>query len=88
MRTRVRPGASLDDILGTMTPKQIDLLAKVEEARLNEKRSLWETRAQVRTALEAGVPARVLSIRLGLSLARIYQMRDESARAEAAGTHP
>lgn len=84
---RVRPGASTDEIVAELSRDQKNRLARVERAREREKRAaqeaMQETRMQVRAALEAGVPARVLSDRLGLSLARIYQMRDEAGRAIA-----
>lgn len=36
------------------------------------------TKAKVAKALDAGVPAVVLAERLGVSRARVYQMRDEA----------
>lgn len=79
---RIKPGASSEETVKAMTPVQRRLLGTVERARAREqsvvKDSVDRTREAVREALSEGVPARIMASRLDVSLARIYQMRDEA----------
>lgn len=79
---RVQPGASLDEVYAGLTKTQQKRVEAVETARAKEAEAVRavqnRAREAVRKALAAGVPARLLADRLGISPARVYQMRDEA----------
>ena len=79
---RVKPGASADDIFAGLTKKQQNAMLAIERTRAAEDAAVLavtnRSREAVRKALEGGVPARLIASRLGVSAARVYQMRDEA----------
>lgn len=75
---RVKPGATVEETERLLAPDQKKILGQVTVARGREGSAVDETRELVRVALAANVPARVLADRLNVSLARVYQMRDEA----------
>lgn len=88
---RIPAGTTLNEAYENLSTKQKDRIAralafreeepqKVREAEQKVKAILQRSRDEVRKALEEGVPASILSHRLNLSPARIYQMRDEAIK--------
>lgn len=79
---RIKAGWTLEDTFNALSDEQRDAVAEVEQARDSEaaaiRAALNVAREAVRRALAAGVPAHVLADRLGVSRARVYQMRDEA----------
>lgn len=79
---RIQPGASVEETIEALAPAQRRLIQRAENARAREQRIIQESmdksRIAVQKALDGGVPARVMAARLGVSLARVYQMRDEA----------
>lgn len=85
---RVSPGTTLDEEYGSLTKRQQNKIAAIESARQKEdaqvKALVNRSREAVRKALEADVPARIIADRLGVSAARVYQLRDAAEQyAEA-----
>lgn len=79
---RVTPGSTLDEVYSSLSKRQQNRVEAVETARSKEAEQIKsvqnKSREAVRRALEVGVPARILADRLGVSPARVYQMRDEA----------
>lgn len=84
---KIKPGWTNEEALAALSPDQTYLLQTVEHARDEEpyriREALNVTREAVRQALAAGVPARLLADLLGVSAARVYQMRDQATAYEA-----
>ena len=86
--TRVAPGTPVDQIVASLSKPQAKALSAVKASRNREeaavsKASEWgeDVKRQVLTAIEANVPVQVLADSLGVTRARIYQMRDEAREA-------
>lgn len=79
---RVKPGTSLQEAFAALSARQQARVAAIETAREKEDEAiravLNRSREGVRKALDAGVPARIIAERIGVSSARVYQMRDEA----------
>lgn len=79
---RIKPGWTYEEALEALSDEQRETVTAVEQARDSEAArvlaALNVTRESVRAALASGVPAYVLATTLGVSRARVYQMRDEA----------
>jgi hypothetical protein len=79
---RVKPGSTTDEAFAALSKRQQTQVLTIEAARAVEDEKvravLHKSREAIRKALASGVPARVIASRLGVSPARIYQMRDEA----------
>ena len=79
---RVLRGEPIENSAALLSSEQRHALDKAiqsnrhEAGRLREVRDVLKT--DVRDALAAGVPARLLAAELGLTRGRVYQMRDEA----------
>jgi hypothetical protein len=80
---RLAQGASMDEVQDSLGTRQRALLTEVLDHRANEAEAIevYEQRqaalhASVRKALKAGVPVALIADRLGVTKARVYQMRD------------
>jgi hypothetical protein len=83
----VRAGPSVSEAYASMTGQQQDAMDKIKAshdeylaARLAAATREAVLAACIYDALEDRVPARVVAAYLGLSVTRVYQIRDEVAR--------
>ena len=84
---RVRADASYGEVYAAMTSRQQDAMDEVAEAarQVRSMETMLRTKqarleACVYEAVGRGVPARIVAERLGLSISRVYQIRDQVAR--------
>lgn len=79
---RVPRGTSPAEALKNLTTRQQRLIASVVASReaepLAARKAAEKTFRATARAMQAGVPAVVLAEALGVSRARVYQMRDEA----------
>lgn len=86
---RVKSGVTAENLFDDLTPRQRGYVLAVERSREKIERTREQhekalakvtqaSREAVAKALSNGVPARLIASRLGLSTARVYQMRDEA----------
>jgi len=77
---RVKPGTTSDEAFAALTKRQQAQVVAIETSRAEEDGKMRavanRSHEAVRKALANGVPARVIATRLGVSPARVYQMRD------------
>lgn len=85
---RVRPGTPVEQIVASLSKDQAKALTAVKASRNREEQATtkaaeWgeDVKRQVLAAIEANVPVQVLADSLGVTRARIYQMRDEAREA-------
>lgn len=85
---RVKPGSTIDEVFQSLSRSQHRHVEAVLAAREQEPEALRAVQnraySAVLRAMESGVPARLLADRLGVSPARIYQMREEAIAYEKA----
>lgn len=67
-----------DTLRGRLSRDQKAALKAVESARRSEQLTVEDTKLNVLKAISKGVPVRVMAESLGVSLQRVYQMRDEA----------
>lgn len=85
---RVHPNQPLEDVEASLNKiqrkylRELDVARDTEDARIREVRQ--DLRRRVKKAMESGVPVVLLSRHLDVSLARVYQMRDEVDAAPVA----
>lgn len=88
---RMSRGVSVADAYEQLTARQRRALNAVRKARDEEDAAVQEVLSRsyraTLDALNAGVPARVIADDLGISAARVYQLRD-LARKELQGEKP
>lgn len=87
----LRRAGTLAEALGEMTREQAAAMAAMRRAVADQQRAsdvLATATARVHsavfTALEARIPARFVAESLGLTVSRVYQMREEVLRHRAA----
>lgn len=84
---RAKSGTTGDEAFAALSKRQQAQVVAIETARAEEGEKVRaivnRAHEATRKALANGVPARVIAMRLGVSPARVYQMRD-NAQAYAA----